>query len=224
MSDQPRRRPGEIAPERLAEIYSRTAAFYDAVAQPFQEQTKLAVLALADPGVSGRLLELAVGTGWLFERLVARFAASRVAGVELAAGMLDVARQRLGAKAGEVALALADATALPFAPQTFGAIVSTYMLEVLPQAAIEAVLAECRRVLRPGGSLAVASLTEGRGADHGISEDWRRRFERDPEAFGGARPVSLAPALGRAGFRLVQRRYLGGEGSWPSEVLLARRP
>jgi hypothetical protein len=66
----------------------------------------------------------------------------------------------------------------------------------------------------------VCNLTDGEeGADAAMTEDWRRRFVADPEAFGGARPLHAAPLLADAGFAGIERRYVGG--AWPSEVLSA---
>ena len=209
---------------RLAEIYSRTAAFYDQVAQPFQEKAKLALLGLLDLEGAGRVLEIGVGTGWLFSRVVARCGPESTLGLELAAGMLELTGRRIEDERGvkPAPLVLADGAALPFRSAAFDVVLSTYTLEVLPEQTIGSVLAECRRVLSPSGSLALVYLTDGRGPDRAVSEDWRRRFARDPEAFGGARPVSLAKAVPKAGLAVVKRRYIGGAASWPSEVLIAR--
>ena len=187
----------ELDLPRLGETYSRTAAFYDEVAQPFQEAAKLTAIGVLDRQPGERFLEVGFGTGWVFERIVGASGVAAAGGVELAAGMIDVAARRLRQEReiDGAPFLLADASRLPFSAAAFDCLLSSYTLEVLPTRARPAVLRELGRVLRPGGRIVLVNLTEGEGADRAISDDWWRRYERDPAAFGGARPVTLAPAL-----------------------------
>src|SRR5690242_17232261 len=100
---------------RIAEIYSRTAAFYDGVVaqqQAAAKQTGIEALARR-PGE--RFLELGVGTAWAFSRIVGVSGSDGALGVDLAPGMIEVAAEVLrGAGIGPPPLALADGTRLPF--------------------------------------------------------------------------------------------------------------
>lgn len=212
---------GRLDAPRLGEIYTRTAAFYDGLVAELQAKAKLEALAALARRPGERCLEAGVGTGWAFERLVAASGAEGAFGIDLAAGMLEVARGRLGARAAG-RLLLGDARRLPFAAATFDCLLSTYTLEVMLEADIEAAVADFLRVLRPGGRAVIVNLTEGEGGDAAMIEDWERRYLRDPEAFGGARPLRLQALLRAKGFEAVERRYVGGP--WPSEVLACRRP
>ncbi|MCB9559540.1 MAG: class I SAM-dependent methyltransferase [Kofleriaceae bacterium] len=89
------------------------------------------------------VLELGCGTG----RLLAQVDAPVRLGIDVAAGMLAHARAR------GLAVARADAHALPFADGTFDAIVAGKGVFRYLEAAVA--LAECARVLRPGGRLAL---------------------------------------------------------------------
>ena len=211
-----------IGVPRLQAIYDRTAAFYDAVVAAPQAEAKLEAIALLARRTGERFLEVGVGTAWAFARVVAASGDEGAIGLDLAPGMLAVARRRLAEEAGlaHSPVLLADARRLPLADAAFDCLLSTYTLEVLPAADAETVLAECRRVLRPGGRAVFLNLTPGEGADAPFTDDWQRHFAVDPERFGGARPIRAAPLLRKAGFRDVSRRYLGGD--WPSELLVAR--
>jgi len=70
-------------------------------------------------------------------------------GVDVAHHMLRIAQRQLSAYRPAVALIRADAAALPFADASFDAITGHSFLYLLPDPA--AVLAEARRVVRPGG-------------------------------------------------------------------------
>ena len=214
-----------IGVPRLQAIYDRTAAFYDAVVAAPQAEAKLEAIALLARRPGERFLEVGVGTAWAFARVVAASGAEGVIGLDVAPGMLAVARRRLAEETGLAhlpLLLLADARRLPLADAAFDCLLCTYTLEVLPAADAETVLAECRRVLRPGGRAVFLNLTQGEGADAAFTDDWQRHFAVDPERFGGARPIRAAPLLRKAGFRDVSRRYVGGD--WPSELLSAARP
>ena len=214
-----------IGVTRLGLIYSRTAAFYDGLVGEHQARAKLTGLDVLALRPGERLLELGVGTGWACSKLLARGAdAGSMVGVDVASGMLQLAHETLhsqgrGALPG---LALADALALPFPHQSFDCAFSSYTLEVMPTESIAPALLELLRLLRPGGRLVLVNLTEGEGDDVATIEDWKARFQRDPEYFGGARPLVLAPLLSSLAFEDVSRVYVGRE--WPSEVLLARAP
>jgi demethylmenaquinone methyltransferase/2-methoxy-6-polyprenyl-1,4-benzoquinol methylase len=216
--------PGETLPSpieipRIARIYDQTAAFYDEVVAAQQAGPKLAALEVLARQRGERVLEVGAGTAWAFARLIEATGADGAVGVDAAPGMIDVASQRVPG----ASLLLGDALRLPFLAAIFDCLLSTYTLEVLPDAAMLPALREWHRVLRTGGRIVVCNLTDGEGAaDAAMTEDWRRRFVDDPEAFGGARPLHAAPLLAAAGFVDVTRRYLGPE--WPSEVLAARRP
>ncbi|HVV87415.1 MAG TPA: class I SAM-dependent methyltransferase [Kofleriaceae bacterium] len=94
---------------------------------------------------AAKVLELGVGTG----RLLAQLEAPTRAGVDIAAAMLARAR----ARDPRLLLAVADAAQLPFADESFDAVLAGK--GVLRYLDPDRALAEAARVLRPGGALAV---------------------------------------------------------------------
>lgn len=96
-----------------------------------------------------RVLELAAGTGILTRRLRERLpAGASLVATDLNEPMLAVARANLGDTAG-VAWRQADASELPFAAETFDAVVCQFGLMFFPDRARAA--REAARVLKPGG-------------------------------------------------------------------------
>jgi SAM-dependent methyltransferase len=93
-----------------------------------------------------RVLDVATGPGYVAERAAARGA--RPVGIDLAEGMLEVARQRVGG----VELLCADAEELPFAGGSFDAVVGGFVINHLPHP--QRALAEATRVLVAGGQVA----------------------------------------------------------------------
>jgi ubiquinone/menaquinone biosynthesis C-methylase UbiE len=203
---------------RVAHIYDRTAAFYDQVVASQQAPAKLVALKALARRHGERVLEVGAGTGWAFAQLIEASGADRAIAVDAAPGMIEVASQRLP----RAALLQGDALRLPFADAAFDCLLSSYTLEVLPDAAMLPALREWHRVLRAGGRIVLCNLTDGEGeADAAMTRDWRKRFVADPEAFGGARPLHATSLLSDARFAGVTRRYVGPD--WPSEVLSARK-
>lgn len=96
---------------------------------------------------------LDVGCGAGHELVALADEGARVVGVDLSAGMLAAGAARLAGAGRAAALAQADAARLPFADGSFDAVRVERVLQHVPDPA--AVVAEVRRVLRPGGVGAV---------------------------------------------------------------------
>ncbi len=101
----------------------------------------------------GAVLELGFGTGELLAEAAAQGWAST--GLELSPAMHAVAARRLAAQGLAAPRVQAAAQAMPFAPRSFDAVLATFPA---PYILDPATLAECARVLRPGGRLVIAGL------------------------------------------------------------------
>lgn len=115
-----------------------------------ERRIRQAVAAAASAGSHDLVLDLGSGNGWLSRAL----AASGAAVVSLDAGQanLKVLRTRIGPSA---LLVCADALRLPFRSGVLTGVVAAEILEHLNEPG-EA-LAECHRVLRPGGTITLST-------------------------------------------------------------------
>ena len=134
------------------------ARIYDAMNAPLERRYLRARRERLLGTLTGQVLEVAAGTGAntpYFTR------ASRVVAVEPSAAM----RARLDRKLDQAVVPLevrdASAEALPFPNATFDAVVFTLALCTIPHP--DTALAEARRVLKPGGKLAVLEHVRGTG-------------------------------------------------------------
>ena len=115
---------------------------------------------------TARLVDIACGTGLFLAEIKRNYPRLAVTGVDLSAPYLAVAKRRLAAWS-RVALVEANAEALPFADASVDIVTCVYLLHELPRRARQAVAAEIRRVLKPGGRLVnVDSLQTGDEPDY----------------------------------------------------------
>jgi demethylmenaquinone methyltransferase/2-methoxy-6-polyprenyl-1,4-benzoquinol methylase len=140
-------------------MFDRIAPVYDAMNRVMtagldRRWRRLTAAAVVRSG--DRVLDAACGTGDL--ALADLRAGGTVTGVDFSPAMLERAR----AKTTEVEWLEADATALPLADGSFDAATIGFGLRNIPDYA--AGLGELRRVLRPGGRLAVLEITRPQGA------------------------------------------------------------
>lgn len=181
--------------------YGKEADRYDASrgGEPRADAAAAAVVGLLPPD-AGTLLDVACGTGLVTRRLAG--SGLRVTGVDAAHNMARMASGRLPG-----AIVLGDSRQLPFPPASFDAVCAVWLLHLLSGAEeAAAVVAECVRVLRPGG---VFVTTVDKAAAHDVGSDIdavlaprpvRPAVDRAQAVEAYAAAQGLAPA-GHAWFR-----------------------
>ena len=112
--------------------------------------------ALIRPVVKAKtVLELATGTGLIAKNIVN--AAAHIEATDASAEMiLEAKRDNRSAK---LHFSVQDATSLPYADETFDAVLIANALHIMPRP--EKALAEIYRVLKPGGQLFAATFVHG---------------------------------------------------------------
>jgi ubiquinone/menaquinone biosynthesis C-methylase UbiE len=188
----------------IAGVFGRAAPAYERAGPPFFGAVARRLVALADLPDGARVLDVATGAGAaLFEAARRAGPAGTAVGVDLAEPMVAEARRRWRqAVTGRAALAVMDAEALGFRAAVFDAVLCASALYLLPHPV--QTLRGFGRVLRPGGTLAVAVF----GAD--LDERWSWRGELLARLAPPLEPLghrfdqdSLGRALEEAGFRGV---------------------
>jgi ubiquinone/menaquinone biosynthesis C-methylase UbiE len=96
-------------------------------------------------------------------------------------------------------------------------LLNTYMLDLLPEEDFVTVLAEFRRVMKPGGRVVIATFGFGGRFYHGFWYWLARHF---PALLTDCRPVRLPPSLAAAGFKVTQEEQVS-QNTFPSTVLSA---
>lgn len=134
--------------------YRRWAGIYDAAFGGVSAYGRRRAVALANQLPGQRVLEVGVGTGLALPRYAPD---KRITGIDLSAEMLAQARKRVAALGlrNIDALREMDAEATDFADASFDIAVAMFVASVVPHP--RALLAEMRRVVRPGGNILFVS-------------------------------------------------------------------
>ncbi|MEA2365685.1 MAG: hypothetical protein QOE69_1003 [Thermoleophilaceae bacterium] len=156
------------------------AGDFAAVAERVTESGELLVeRAGVAPGMD--VLDVACGTG--NAAIPAAKAGARVTGLDLAPGLLEIARERAADAMVEIDWIEGDAQELPFEDASFDRVVSIFGHMFAPDHARTA--AELKRVLRPHGAIAVACWTP----DGSIGRMFRMIASLVPPPPGGQPPL-----------------------------------
>jgi SAM-dependent methyltransferase len=217
-------------PSESVNDYDRFAAAYTAETEANLVNgyyMRPAIVALAGEVTGRRILDAGCGSGPILAQLRDRGAI--VTGFDSSAGMLELARQRLGPDAD---LHLADLGGpLPFPDDAFDDVVAGLVLHYFED--WSGPLAELRRVLRPGGRLIAAVdhplALEIIRREHGCDGRYFETHSRTEEwGFGGIpapmmfwdRPLhAMTDAFTAAGFRITAISEPPAAPDTPAELL-----
>ncbi len=194
------------------------AALYDL--QLLLERPALQVLARSlEIETTDRVLDVGTGTGAMLRELAALPAPPRVAvGIDRSRAMLE----RVPALPAGWELIEGEGAALPFEPAGFDRVILSYLLHLMEPEQRSKVLAEARRVLKPGGLVGTVTVAPPSG--------WAARLTWLPMrlaadwpggVLAGLRPLDPTAELIDAGLRPVRRQR--PRGGYPSLCLVAVR-
>jgi demethylmenaquinone methyltransferase/2-methoxy-6-polyprenyl-1,4-benzoquinol methylase len=210
-----------LAPDSVRTMFDRIAPVYDVMNRVMTAGLDVRWRRLAAESAvrnGDRVLDAACGTGDLAIADL-KAGAGKVTGLDFSEKMLERAR----AKNTAIEWLRGDMLALPFADETFDA--ATVGFGVRNVADLALGLRELRRVLRPGGRLAILEITQPRGAMRPFYSLW---FDRVVPVLGRVLPGGdaytylpasvkrfptaerLADMLREAGFGDVRFKLMGG--------------
>jgi ubiquinone/menaquinone biosynthesis C-methylase UbiE len=199
--------------QRIKDIFDRAAPTYRQVGAPFFAHFGRRLVAEAGLTSGSTVLDVACGRGAvLFPAAGAVGPVGRVVGIDLAPAMVVVTNADATARGiTNVGLHEMDAEALAFEDASFDTVLCGFGVFALPN--LDQALGEMRRVLRPGGRLAVSTWVDVWGPEGAWLEPLQAQFLPPPQAPArtkdGATPVfdtpgGLTALLHDAGFSAVR--------------------
>lgn len=205
--------------DEAEKVFDQYAEAYRDWWGPIIEPSAVRLLDRVSPPAAGRasfdLLDLGTGTGALALAALERWPSARVTGIDPSSRMLDIAgvraRTRWSGLPERLRLVVATADQMPLPDRSVDLVVSSFVIQLVPKRA--AVLHEIRRVLRPGGGVAMVSWQDDDLAfelDEAFADVLdelrieRPGDDRDVHPYTSAR--AAAKEFQRAGFREVDAR------------------
>ncbi|TFH35860.1 MAG: methyltransferase domain-containing protein [Dehalococcoidia bacterium] len=197
------------------------SGWYGVLAWPFERAAQNRALRLLAVKETDIALEVGSGPGHTLVQ-VARIMGTRgrVVGIDISKGMLRTARGRLVREKllSRAHLTRGDAVRLPFKEDSFDAAYLGFTLELFDTSEMPLVLAELRRVIRPGGRFAVVGMTRSEGASRmlrlyeWLHIAWPRVID--------CRPIHVRRTIEQAGFTAMtaETRHICG---LPVEIVVA---
>jgi ubiquinone/menaquinone biosynthesis C-methylase UbiE len=155
-----------------------------------------------------RVLDVGAGPGFLAAEIAEAVGNSgSVCGVDISEPLLKIARSQTKGK-NKIKYLHGDATQLPFQEEEFDVVVSTQVLEYVPD--VEAALAEFHRIIKNGGRVVLLDTDWDSIVWH--SPD-RQRMNRiltawEEHASDPFLPRTLASKLNRAGFHVESQKIM----------------
>jgi demethylmenaquinone methyltransferase/2-methoxy-6-polyprenyl-1,4-benzoquinol methylase len=204
-------------------FYNKIAGVYDLLAEHSEQPMREMGMQMLAARSGETILEVGFGTGHCLVDLARTVGADgRLLGIDLSEAMVAQTRALVNASGleGRVELHCGDAARLPFAADSIDGIFTSFTLELFDTPELPRVLAEWRRVLRPGGRLAVVAISK-EGKQGVVMKAYEWTHKHFPNLMD-CRPIFVSGALEAAGFLISDKRI---EQMWvPVEIVLGVKP
>jgi demethylmenaquinone methyltransferase/2-methoxy-6-polyprenyl-1,4-benzoquinol methylase len=200
-------------------FYNKIARVYDLLAEHSERPMREKGLDLLAAAPGETVLEVGFGTGHCLSGLARRVGPNgKVLGVDISENMLAEAKKTLDKDgfADRVELHCGDAEHLPYDSESIDGMYTSFTLELFDTPELPKVLAEWRRVLKPGGRLVVVAVSK-RGGQRVIVKAFEWTHKHFPNLMD-CRPIYVSRAMQAAGFKIQDVK---DEQMWvPVEIVL----
>ena len=207
----------------VKQAYNRRSWIYSKTVAPMEWEYHQMALDQAKIQPKENVLEVAVGPGLTLLEIARRVGKdTTVYGMDISTGMLQLTQQRLRSNGfSRFELKEGNAQNIPFADNHFDLLYNGYMLDLIPEEEMPGILAEFKRVLRPGGRMVLLNMSKPDSQAVIFREKLYRALPPSVVLYlmGGCRPVLMEELVIKAGFTGVKRTYIAGKA--PSEIVVA---
>jgi ubiquinone/menaquinone biosynthesis C-methylase UbiE len=195
--------------------FSKVAWFYDYWGSLTESKAIEEVIAISDFGKKTKVLDIGVGTGQLFGRILEQNKSGLNYGIDLSIHMIRKSKRKFKSSSVKNLLSLADAFNLPFKNGSIDCIYCSYVLDLMPEKSFVNILDEFKRILNANGTGIIITMTMGK---HWYNKIWYLTARYFPNLLTNCRPVDLSPYLKSSGLRIVKKNTVS-QNTFPSEII-----
>ncbi len=200
--------------------FKKVAGIYNLWSRLTESKAARKVIELAKIKGDEDVLEIACGTGVVFEEIVKRNPSGYSVGVDLSPDMLLKARKRLkNYKNSRFELKEGDVLNLDFKEQLFDIVINNFMVDLMPEDNFDSIAKKFFELLKPGGIVVISTFSFGKKK---VNRFWLWVAKKFPDLLTGCRPVSFIQHLKKAGFEIETSVEIS-QNTFPSEVIKARK-
>ena len=210
----------KVPQEDVGKLYDRTAWFYDIWASLTESKAQKRAIEIAEVQNKTTILDVAVGTGRLFRKIVKQNPDGKNYGIDISQGMLAKAKMKLAKQENQnYSLEIGSAFDIRMDDGSVDILFNNYMFDLIPFDQMDDIIDEFARVLKLGGKLVLVNMTKKEQFGAGLYE---RIYRISPTLMGGCRGVQMFDLLTEHGFKVEIREYIQ-QMLFPSEAILATK-
>ncbi len=195
--------------------FSRVVWFYDFWGKITESKAINEAISISGISDNIKALDIGVGTGQLFEKIILKNKNGLNFGVDLSPGMIAKAKDKFRALPVKHLLSLGNAFNLPYKNESFDFIFSSYVLDLLPEDSFNIVLTEFKRVLKMKSTGILLTMSMGSKWYNTI---WYLLSKYFPSLLTNCRPVNLKDYVKSCGFKIIDNRIVS-QNTFPSEII-----
>lgn len=203
--------------DKTQKNFSAVTSFYDFWAKITESKAIESAVGKISPAISGNILDIGVGTGDMFYRIVPYNREGYNVGLDISPQMLFKAKRKLNNNINsKTTLILGNAFNLPFEDNSFDYIFSSYVFDLFPENEFENATREVKRILRKNGKVVIITMSFG---SKWYNKFWFLLAKYFPGLLTNCRPVDLKPSFYN-NFKDVKVVNIS-QNTFPSEILTA---
>ena len=200
--------------------YKKIVWFYDFWSWLTESKAAQKVIELAEIKDRQTILEVACGTGVVFENIVKNNPNGKNIGIDLTPDMIEKAKQRMQKlDYHNYELRKGNVFQLDFNDNYFDILINNFMIDLMPEDSFDKIASEFYRVLAPNGTVVISIFSFG---EKRINKIWYWVAKYLPDLLTGCRPVSIESNLINAGFKIEKVLQIS-QNTFPAEVIRARK-
>ena len=209
----------KFSKERTQKNFAAVSKFYDFWAKITESKAIDSALNKVEPIVNGNILDIGIGTGDMFYKIIPFNKEGNNIGLDISPQMIWKAKRKMNAnQTSNINFILGNAFYLPFEDNSFDYIFSSYVFDLFPESEFLNVTKEVNRVLKENGKVVIITMSFG---NKWYNKFWFLLAKYFPGILTNCRPVDLKPYFFNA-FKDVKVAAIS-QNTFPSEILTAAK-